>query len=77
MIQDVPKRAISEVQASTSQIPSESILPQEKLKLAYKLMGVSSRMCRVLKYKSTSVLIFLFVQEALGGRVAKPRMIQS
>ena len=77
MVQDVPEKAISEVRASTSQDSSGSELPREKVELAFMLLEVSSRMCRVLKYKSTSVLIFLFVQEALGGRVAKPRMIQS
>ena len=64
MIQDVPKKAISEVWASTS---SGSVFPQEKLKLAFNLMRVSSRTLRVLEYRSSSVLIFfLFLQEALG-----------
>ena len=42
MVQDAPDKAISEVRASASQVASGSILPQEKLKVAYKLMGVSS-----------------------------------
>ena len=58
MIQDVAEKAISEVRVST--------LPQEKLKLAFNLMKVSSRTLRVLEYRSSSVLIFLFLREALG-----------
>jgi hypothetical protein len=54
MTEDVPKRAISEVRASTSQVPSGSVSPQEKLNLAYKLLGVSSRILRVLEYRSSS-----------------------
>ena len=40
MTQDVPKKAISEVRASTS---LGSILPQDKMELAFKLLGVSGR----------------------------------
>ena len=57
MIQDVPEKAISEVRACTS---SGSVLPQEKLKLAFNLMRVSSRILRVLEHRSSSVLILLF-----------------
>ena len=39
MVQDVPEKAISEVQASASQISSGSVEPQEKLKLAFRLLG--------------------------------------
>ena len=42
-IEDAPKKTISVVQASTSQVSSGSVLPQEKLKLAFNLMKVSSR----------------------------------
>ena len=63
MTQDVPEKAISEVRASTS---SGSVLPPEKLKLAFNLMRISSRILRVLEYRSSSILIFLFSQEALG-----------
>ena len=42
MIEDAPKKAISEVRAGTSQISSGSVVLQEKLKLAFKLLGVSS-----------------------------------
>ncbi|XP_039815106.1 uncharacterized protein LOC120678007 [Panicum virgatum] len=38
-VEDAPQKAISDVRASTSQVSSVSVLPQEKLKLAYKLMG--------------------------------------
>ena len=54
-IEDVPKKAVSEVRASASQVSSGSVLPQEKLKLAFKLLGVSNRICRVLKYRSNSI----------------------
>ena len=62
----MPKRAVSEVCVSTSQVTSGSDLPREKVELAFKLLEVGSRICRVLKYRSSSVLIFLFLQEALG-----------
>ena len=55
VIEDTPKRASSVVQASTSQVPAESVLPQEKLKLAFKLLGVSNQIFRVLAYRSSSV----------------------
>jgi len=79
MVQDVPEKAISEVRVSTSQVSSGSDLPREKVELAFKLLEVGSRICRVLKYRSSSVLIFLFFfcRKHWGGRVAKPRMIQS
>ena len=72
-IDDVPKKAVSEVQASASQISSGSVLPQEKLKLAFKLLGVSSRIYRVLIFLDrvvyTDPLVFTFWQEVLeqGG----------
>ena len=47
-IKDVPEKAISEVRASGSQVSLGSVVPQEKLKLAFKLPGVSSRIYRVL-----------------------------
>ena len=55
VIEDAPKRASSVVQPSTSHVLSGSVLPQEKLKLAFKLLGVSSRIFRVLAYRSSSV----------------------
>jgi len=55
MFEDAPEKAISVVQASTSQVSSGCVLPQEKLKLAFKLLGVSSRIFRVLAYRSNSV----------------------
>jgi len=42
-IEEAPEKVISVAQASTSHVSSESVLPQEKLKLAFKLLGVSSR----------------------------------
>ena len=54
-IEDVPEMAISEVRASASQVSSGSVMPQEKIKLAFKLLGVSGRIFRVLEYRSTSV----------------------
>jgi len=55
MFEDAPEKAISVVQVSTSQVSSGCVLPQEKLKLAFKLLGVSSRIFRVLAYRSNSV----------------------
>ena len=55
VIEDAPKRASSEVQASASQVSSGSVVPQEKLKLAFKLLGVSSRIFQVLTYRSSSI----------------------
>ena len=46
-IEDVPKRTASEVRASTSQVSSGSVVLHEKLKLAIKLLGVSSRISQV------------------------------
>ena len=47
-IEDVPKKAVAEVVASTSQVTSGSNLPREKVELAVKLLEVSSRILRVL-----------------------------
>ena len=55
VIEDAPKRASSEVRVSTSQVSSGSVVPHEKLKLAFKLLGVSSRIFRVLEYESSSM----------------------
>ena len=55
VIENAPKRASSEVRASASQISSGSVVPQEKLKLAFKLLEVSSRIFRVLEYESSSM----------------------
>ena len=57
---------MSEVRASTSQVLLGSILPREKVELAFKLLEVSSRILRILSDRSSSILIFLFLQEALG-----------
>jgi len=43
----VPKGAVAEVLASTSQVISGSVLPREKVELAVKLLEVSSRILRV------------------------------
>ena len=43
----MPKRAVTEVVASTSQVISGSYLPREKVELAVKLLEVSSRILRV------------------------------
>ena len=45
-IEEVPKRVV--VVASTSQVTSGSDLPREKVEHAFKLLGVSSRIPRVL-----------------------------
>ena len=54
-VDEVPQKAVSVVQATTSQVLSGSVLPQEKLKLAYKMLGVSSRISRVLIFRSSSM----------------------
>ena len=49
-------KAVSVVEATTSQVSSGSTLPQEKLKLAYKLFGVSSRILETcFIFRSSSV----------------------
>jgi len=42
-VDEVPQKVVSVVQATDAQVTLGSVLPQEKLKLAYKLLGVSSR----------------------------------
>ena len=72
-VEDVPEKAVSEVRATTSQISSGSAVPQEKLKLAFKLLGVSSRASRVLVFLGqvvyTDPLVFTFL--AGGVRVGE------
>ena len=53
---------------STSQVKSGSDLPREKVELAVKLLEVSSRILRVIFSRSSSILIFLFLQEVLGRK---------
>jgi len=55
----VPKRVVSEVLASTSQVTSGSGLSREKVELVFKLLEVSSRILRVLYLRSSSTLISL------------------
>ena len=76
-IEDVPKRAVSEVRASTSQVTSGSDLPREKVELAFKLLEVSSRVLGIIYHRSSSILIFYFCRKHWDGRVAGPRMKQS
>ena len=65
----MPKRAVAEVLASASQVISGSVFPREKVELAFKLLEVSSRIPRVLFCsRSSGILIFLFLQEALGRK---------
>ena len=54
-VKDVPEKAISKVRATTSQVSSGSVVPQEKLKLAFKLLGVSNLIFRVLEYGPSSI----------------------
>ena len=44
----MPKRAVTEVVASTSRVISGSDLPREKVEHAFELLEVSSLMLRVL-----------------------------
>ena len=62
------KRAMAEAQASTPQITSGGDLPREKVELGIKLLEVSSRILRVIFSRSSSILIFLFLQEVLGRK---------
>ena len=41
-------------------------MPREKVELASKLLEVGSRLFRVLVYRTSSILIYLLLQEALG-----------
>jgi len=54
-VDEVPQKVVSVVQKTTSQVSLGSVLPQEKVKLAYKLLGVSNRTYRVLFYRSSSM----------------------
>ena len=76
-IEDVPKRAVSEVRASTFQVTSGSDLPREKVELAFKLLEVSIQILRILYRRSSSILIFYLCRKHWDGRVAGPRMKQS
>jgi len=75
-VEDVQQKAVSEVRATTSQVSSGSVYPQEKVKLAYKLLGVSSRIYRVLvsldRVVYTDLLVFTFWQEVLEQGSSQP-----
>ena len=76
-VEDVPKRAISMVQATTSQVLSGSVVPQEKLKLAFKLLGVNSRVSRVLVSLDRVVdtnpfVLYIFGRRCWSREVASP-----
>ena len=77
----MPEMAVSEVQATTSQVPSGNVLPQEKVKLAHKLLGVSSRISPVLvsldRVVDTDPLVFTFWQEVWSRGVASPQTVES
>ena len=68
-VDEVLQKAISVVQATTSQVSSGSAMPQEKLKLAFKLLGVSSRVSRVLVFLDRVVYTDPFVFTFLAGGV--------
>ena len=65
--EDAPHtKVVSMVQATTSLVSSGSALPQEKIKLAHKLLSVSSRITRVLvllldQVIDTDLCIFIFL----------------
>ena len=67
--EDVLPKAVSEMQANTTQVLSGSALPQEKVKLAYKLFGVSSRIYRVLVFLDRVVYTNPLVLYFLAGGV--------
>ena len=70
-VDEVPQKVVSMVQATDSQVTLGSVLPQEKLKLAYKLLGVSSRISRVLVFLDrvvyTDPFVFDFLARGVGG----------
>ena len=70
-VEDVLEKAISELRATTSHVSSGSVQPQEKVKLAYKLLGVSSRVLRVLVFLDRVIyidpLIFYFLVGGVGA----------
>ena len=75
-IEEAPQKAISVVQATTSQVSTGSALPQEKLKLAYKLLGVSSQLTWVLIFRSSSMywsFFNTFWQEVLDQGTSLPQ----
>ena len=79
-VDEVPQKAVPVVHATTSQVSLGSALPQEKVKLAYRLLGVSSQITRVLIFirSSRMYLIFLiFWQEVLDQGSSQPRTTQS
>ena len=79
-VDEVTQKVVSVVQATDAQVTLGSVLPQEKLKLAYRLLGVSSRITRVLIFirLSSMYLIFLiFWQEVLDQGSSQPRTTQS
>ena len=76
-VEDVPEKAVSEVRATTSQISSGSAVPQEKLKLAFKLLGVNSRVSRVLVSLDRVVdtnpfVLYFFGRRCWSREVASP-----
>ena len=65
----MPEKAVSEVRATTSQVSSGSAPPQEKVKPAYKLLRVSSRIYRVLIFLDRVVYTNPFGLYFLAGGV--------
>ena len=81
-VDEVPQKAISVVQATTSQVLSGSAVPQEKLKLAFKLLGASSRVSRVLVFLDrvvyTDPLFLYFLAGGVGiGDQPAPRQFRA
>ena len=73
IVQDVMEKTISEVRSSTFQVSSGSVLPREKVELAFKLLRVSSRTLRTLEYRSSSILIlFIFAGSVGAGGCPSP-----
>ena len=67
IVQDVTEKTISEVRTSTSQVSSGSVLPREKVELAFKLLRISSRTLRILEYRSSSILILFIFAGSIGA----------
>ena len=67
-VDEVPQKVVSVVQTTTSQVLSGAV-PQEKLKLAFKLLEVSSRVSRVLVFLNRVVYTDSLVLYFLAGGV--------
>ena len=81
-VDEVPQKVVSVVQATDAQVTLGSVLPQEKLKLAYKLLGVSSRISRVLVFLDRVVytdpfVLYLLARGVRAGEQPAPGQLRA